>query len=296
MLLIGSRAIKYWFPDFNRTPKDWDLIVSGCPEDKLKRVEIDGQRVEMERSGSGNYLIEMYKGDTNNTVGTPVGTAKVVKIPELFLIKKSHIYWPNKWSKHINDYHYLKSRLNGPITDDLKRFYEMRLRESEERYGKRFKARLSTTNNNFFGASQNKVGRKYEHDDLHKVTCYYDSPLYDKMKNDKDKAAVDKKLWDVLSHKDKIRAVREECYAIGLERRLIPRFESDRDVRKVHESQAFHYALQRICTNLTSGWFRNFAIDNYPEIVDYDVPFYKMFIEAVGNGEIVKSIGGKIET
>ena len=25
-------------------------------------------------------------------------------------------------------------------------------------------------------------------------------------------------------------------------------------------------ALEKVCTTLTSGWFRDFAIDNYPEI------------------------------
>ena len=27
MILIGSKAIKYWFPDFPRDPKDTDYIV-----------------------------------------------------------------------------------------------------------------------------------------------------------------------------------------------------------------------------------------------------------------------------
>lgn len=50
---------------------------------------------------------------------------------------------------------------------------------------------------------------------------------------------------------------------IALERYLIPM------ISKNHES-SYHSALVRICTTLTKGWFRQFAIDNYPRLSNLD--------------------------
>ena len=50
---------------------------------------------------------------------------------------------------------------------------------------------------------------------------------------------------------------------IALERYLIPM------ISKNHET-SYHLALVRICTTLTKGWFRQFAIDNYPRLLNLD--------------------------
>jgi len=51
--------------------------------------------------------------------------------------------------------------------------------------------------------------------------------------------------------------------AIALERYLIP---------MISKNQEYSYrsALVRICTSLTKGWFRQFAIDNYPRLSNLD--------------------------
>ena len=50
---------------------------------------------------------------------------------------------------------------------------------------------------------------------------------------------------------------------IALERYLIPM------ISKNHKT-SYHLALVRICTTLTKGWFRQFAIDNYPRLSNLD--------------------------
>ena len=50
---------------------------------------------------------------------------------------------------------------------------------------------------------------------------------------------------------------------IALERYLIPM------ISKNHKT-AYHLALNRVCTTLTKGWFRQFAIDNYPRLSNLD--------------------------
>jgi hypothetical protein len=48
---------------------------------------------------------------------------------------------------------------------------------------------------------------------------------------------------------------------IAAERMLIP------SNWKYSSKLAYIRSLEKVCTTLTSGWFRDFAIDNYPEIL-----------------------------
>jgi hypothetical protein len=50
---------------------------------------------------------------------------------------------------------------------------------------------------------------------------------------------------------------------IALERYLIPKISKNQET-------SYHLALVRICTTLTKGWFRQFAIDNYPRLSNLD--------------------------
>ena len=50
---------------------------------------------------------------------------------------------------------------------------------------------------------------------------------------------------------------------IALERYLIPMISKNQET-------SYLLALNRICTSLTKGWFRQFAIDNYPQLSNLD--------------------------
>ena len=64
-----------------------------------------------------------------------------------------------------------------------------------------------------------------------------------------------------MAYNQKVQCVAEETYVIGLERFLIP---VDFDF---NSRIAYNKALEKVCTTLCSGWFRDFAIENYPEIL-----------------------------
>jgi hypothetical protein len=51
--------------------------------------------------------------------------------------------------------------------------------------------------------------------------------------------------------------------AIALERYLIPMISKNQE-------NSYKLALARICTTLTKGWYRQFAIDNYPRLINLD--------------------------
>ena len=65
-----------------------------------------------------------------------------------------------------------------------------------------------------------------------------------------------------MSYDDKLKCIAEETYVIAIERFLVPKD------WKYPAKLAYMKALKKVCTTLCSGWFREFAICNYPQIVD----------------------------
>src|SRR3954453_2867189 len=74
---------------------------------------------------------------------------------------------------------------------------------------------------------------------------------------------IKKSLFQKIDYQTQLNCVKEEAMVIALERYLIPM------TSKNHES-SYRSALVRICTTLTKGWFRQFAIDNYPRLSNLD--------------------------
>jgi hypothetical protein len=187
----------------------------------------------------------------------------------------------NNWRKHIEDYFAIKNFLEGigyrPPTPEEMKIYEERVLEVNRNYPSR--VNLNMANDAFFDRSAAKVSRPYEHDDIHKVVAYYDVPLFEKIKTDPKKALTNRKIFFTqLSLQDRLRTVREECYVIALERYLIPANVFD-DKEKIQE--AYLSALEKICTTLTKGHFREFAISHYPELKYPEIDFANKFYNAV---------------
>lgn len=294
-LLIGSRALDHWLPNF-RKPGDWDIIIS---QDELAQwqhphevvMDSSGRRIvsldgvlmdgivklefELDNCESCHLLLQLAK---DIPFHTEIGglSLTIATLPILLAIKKSHIHQPVRWFKHIQDYHLL--RKYATLTPELEQLSEIRAKEREKRGPKRS---MDVDNNSFFADSQKFVHRTYIHDDLHYATCYYDKPIWTRCKKDPEKAALSRKLFEQLSHDDQIKMVREEAFAIALERKIIPGVEAD-------PTKAFRYALMRICTNLTKGWFREFATENYPEVIKFDYNYVRKFEAALDAGKIRK--------
>ena len=120
---------------------------------------------------------------------------------------------------------------------------------------------LSKTNGEFF---DDAVAKDFDHDWIHELVAFGKRPMYEKLKHRSktDLAWCEKDLWDKLTHEEKLKCVAEEAHVIACERFLIP-------TDWTHNYWgAYMRAVKKVCTTLCSGWFRDFAIDNYPQIVD----------------------------
>jgi len=86
---------------------------------------------------------------------------------------------------------------------------------------------------------------------------------------------MSKELFEQASEQVQLNCVREEAMSIALERYLLPEAyerrlknlalsQSAEKKNLVHVADCYDRALYRVCTTLTKGWFREFAIDAWP--------------------------------
>ncbi len=306
MIIVGSKAIKYHFPEYERKVNDIDIIGNSndvnflinllCPKEikygdgitsliDIKENDVfDTKSVEVLLSDNSVALKE-YSSLTTEYKTEIDGLYYAT--PEILLsLKKSHIHFPLKFNKHIFDYNFLLKELKE---DNLSKITKINFKETEERLGKLKTPSLNKKASNFFGQSEGYVKYFYIHDDIHKVMSHYDRPIYEDMQVDSSSAWCQKDMWEKFTFEKKAKCVLEEAYVIALERKIIPMLNGCGPV--ITSKSAFEWSIMRICTTLCSGWFRQFATDNYVEIIKYFNPNYvSKFLQAESNGLIKKQI------
>ena len=253
MLLIGSRALDFWKTGKidHESDKDWDFILTrkeGVPKYVSGSDSIDPQWADV---CMNHYALENFASDKELWKG-----ASICSMEGLAAIKRSHLWRDHDFNKHIAIYHNDLKPYYNPKHDEFVRTRAKLIQDDiKQRHPK-----LNKTNEDFFDDAVDKV---YDHDTLHELVAYGSKPLYTYLKYQgrEGSAWCEKDLWDKFSHTDKIHCVAEEVYVIATERFLVPK-DWEGSVRV-----AFMESLRKVCTTLTSGWFRDFAIDNYPDIV-----------------------------
>jgi len=314
MLLVGSQALAWCYPDAAGKVASWeaawDIWVPEAEQHQLDFTDVGfapddaGDPCTVVRRRDRTYRFRLvpeadprepfiaanlHRPLLENDEGWTIHVASPASIA---LIERACLYAPAAWHRRIQQYHWLASRLDKPMGTDAERaaFADLRAEllarldhESDSDFNMRVK------NEEFFKDFKYPWLRVHEHDDLHRTTCYGDAPLYQKLKQDLTQAYVPPSGFEGLSHDDRIRMVREECYALALERVLIPA--EDLGV-PWSENHGFQHALRRICTTLARGWFRDFAIDHYPEVSRYDKPFLDVYHLAVEQGRLGRKVLG----
>lgn len=250
-LLIGSRALAHNIPEFAVHVKDhtdWDVITY----DKLDWAEVH------DPDHLNTYKLERY------ALSTPIVHNGVELYPlslkGLAILKRSHLWRDLGFKKHITMYH--KHIMNGSFEfdeDDLLLLGE-RTKLTMDAYPQ-LNPSLKKTKDQFF---DDFVVKKFDHDYLHEVLAVNPkSPMYKRMQDlSVDSVWCIKELWDKFTHQEKIDCVYEEATVIAFERFIVP---SD---YKFNFKIAYMLSLDKVCTTLTSGWFRDFAIDNYDELAN----------------------------
>lgn len=249
--------------------KQWHWRITAIP--KFRQIEFD---IAEENNSNAAYLnLSLPDNHLLNVNGffIPVATLEI-----LYSIKRSHRFIARHWEKNIRDYHLLK----GIVKDDA--FPDLTKMRQEEHNAHKTPS-LQKTKDEFF--DDDVSNHVFEHDQMHEVMAHRERPLFTYIQISPERVTTDKNKFFELSLNEQRLCVLEEAYVIALERAIIPMiFEG----KKMADSRsAMQWALMRICTTLTGGWFRTFASDNYIELWSmYDREYVNKFLTAVEEGRI----------
>lgn len=240
--------------------------------------------IELDTLNSVKWLIAHKLDIEAGTYIDPFGNEfSIPNMEILYLTKRSHIFMPIHHEKNIIDYQCLREKCNLEKADSYKDYYSIRNAEAVERSPRKSPS-LSMTNNEFFDRSADIVGYVFIHDDIHEAVKHYEKPVYEMMKRDFESAWCEKDMFFNLPHEYQISCVQEEAYVIALERYIVLQKGNYKDF-----FQSYKDALTRICTTLCSGFFREFAVNNYNEIIKkYNSNYVQKFKYAVENGLVRK--------
>lgn len=305
IIVIGSVALNHHFPGFRAAPKDIDLVMTydTFTEWYKKQVNvesvypIDGGKKfivkfldkpihEIELAKRGNSTMMLFdikrKGAYYDAVDWGrLGEYDVAPPSLLFAIKLSHRFLKDSpaFYKTLEDIHRLRCIGNQAIVYSPYNHEEfIKLRESET-YTSSL-PRLSQSKKDFFTADSVKY--VYDHDSIHEAVKIGDKPAYSYFKPEDKEVMVSRKLFDALPFDTKINSVLEESYVLALERSQIPYGE------KITPFNSFKIALSKVCTSISSGWWREFAYDNYYIVLArYSDDYVSKFDKAVAD-DIVK--------
>lgn len=228
MIIIGSSAIKYHFPDFPREPKDLDVI-EPC------NIFYEGPlRVEVLK----NEILNKWHDYT-----TPY-----LSPDYLFTLKVSHTAgFDINWEKHVWDIQWLKVK-GCKLNDEL--FYKL-YEYWKEIHGKPKKSNLNLKTEDFF---DNAIKYPIEHDDIHKILNV--SPSYLKIKEDNITVLTSEKLWNELSFEEQCDIIREETMVMAIER-----------YDKLDYRIAYIKMLKKLIINHLPVWQAKFAVQYHKELI-----------------------------
>ncbi|AFL47535.1 hypothetical protein ZZ1p0078 [Acinetobacter phage ZZ1] len=309
-LLIGSAALAYHLDKMeiahNIVPKDYDLIVQDEYDAKgissviqenaiettplvsitskkfnthTKAFKCDGVIFEIthpldytdDTSTSNLLLLSSYWKEYTTINGV---ICKVAPLDVLFMLKWSHRYLKNSphFRKTMVTIRNLQ-KIGAKVYDEE----WLKLREKETYDYSHPK--LNVSKSDFFNSNFAYV---YDHDSIHNAVKVLDRPAYMYYMEYDQEVKSSREKFFAQPREIQLLGVLEEAYVLAIERVLIP------NNFNVKPRQAFDMALEKVCTSITSGWFRQFAWENY-ELVSrmYDGIYVDKFILARDSDKLI---------
>lgn len=287
MLLVGSKAFY-----MGRESRDIDYIASLEELDAFKTRHRDdivlakpsrrGQTIfmtgsvpiEFDVSDTGQQLLEIVRA-TPSLLARNTGYNNIAGPEILLALKLSHRYIKNSphFLKTMTDIWYLRNE-GYVVPECLKEWVKIRARETYD-YGH---PSLARSKNDFF--ANDGVGYCYDHDSLHESIKTFDVPAFNLIKLDGAEVYCSKEKFYEVSEAVRLATVLEEVEVLSLERSQIP------NDFKIDRKKSFDMAHSKVCTSISSGFWREFAWEHYQEVQamyrdDYVDRFKKALTEGI---------------
>lgn len=249
-IFIGSKAIKYWLPEF-REPKDIDVVAT-----ELCYLTWDTIVLPQE-------IINLIPCVNHHAT-----------LDAVYTIKMSHLAWDIKWNKHKQDCLYLKSK----GCELIQPLYEMLIEYWPKVHGNKPYLSLYQKKDDFFN---DHVPYVYEHDYLHELVAHPNQPIYNMCLKDGESVAIDKEKFFNMAKEQQLRMFKEEVVVIAAERWLI----NPKVSGKYTWMEAYNLALHKTITQLTKGWASCFMIENLEYYVVPEWKYFEHLLSTVREGE-----------
>lgn len=283
MIMIGSRALEMQLKhqdkelyrpcvdlDYLCTEKEWQIqSVIHTHDELVELVERTGNKghvkmvagahleYDIAQPGDSTDLLIQYCKANPQSLFLNNGDF-VAPVDVLYLLKMSHRYKKNSphFFKTMNDIHFMRS-LGAKIPPELEEVFKLREKETYN-YSH---PNLDVKSKDFFKGDE--VPYVYDHDTIHEAVAVLGVPAYKSyMKDDSEVMTSKEKFFEQENH-IRLLGVYEESCVLALERSQIPfNFE-------VPARQSFVMALSKVCTSITSGWFREYAYENFHVVMKF---------------------------
>lgn len=233
-LIIGSTAMRYHFPDFNREPKDIDIAVEST----------EGLKTTREVEYLENPILFKYISDGQ----------KYIDPNMLLTLKMSHLFFNINWDKHMWDVQFLLKKGCQYDYNLLLELYDY----WKDFHPRHRRSNLNMTKDEFFTNAINYD--EHEHDHLH--TLINPEPTYQKILVDGKDVEISEDKFNGLSLNEKLDVVREEVYVMAYER-----------YRNKHYLIAYSKMLKKFIMQHAPIWMFPFVVENYLKINRAEINF-----------------------
>ena len=298
VVILGSNAVGYRIKF--RTPKDIDLLtneetanqylgfvknredINTSSKKMIYKIK-DAPPIEIDITDwctSSKDLYNLILEDPKTELVKETGlTYAYPSINVLYMLKMSHRYLKNSphFLKTLRDIQYLR-RMGAVIQPEHVEFYKKRMKIT---YDYKLPVLKNNTKDGFF--TGDGVPYFVEHDQIHEVVTLLPQPAYKYYQTSNEQVDVSKSLFFAQPKVIQLLGGLEESLTLALERSQIP------NGFKVSPKKSFDMALMKVCTSITSGWFREFCWENFDQInALYDDSYVERFKEAVRSGKVNK--------
>lgn len=287
MLIIGSQAMIF-HKLTDRVARDTDVIATYSElQDLIKAIKADKgialsrplneNKWHIRDNDGWNYEVEIaWQGTSQARLleieGAVPGKELMASKEALLALKMSHRYLRNSphFLKTMRDIQTMREK-GVQLTEELVEWLPQR---EEETYVYNH-PKLDVTKTEFF--SGDGVQYVYDHDSIHETVALisewdepdnqdsygvHPRPAYTFYMKDGAAVMTDKEKFFSVDEKIRLYGVYEESCVLALERSQIP-YNFEPPAR-----WSFEMALMKVCTSITSGWFREWSWEHYDKVLD----------------------------
>lgn len=280
MIIIGSQAMCHHFPEEGIVPNDTDIIGTMdefrtwsrgfAKGDIIICKPLSATKMHVRTRDGHNYEFEIARAGDSNEDLLRYNEEGYAEVDVLLMLKLSHRYRRNSphFLKTMRDIQFLREQ-GAELSSYLKQLLTKREAETYT-YAH---PKLDVNKAAFFDGDG--VPYIYDHDSLHLTQAIHqdiswpdgaDEPLvtprpaYTFYMKEGSEVMTSKEKFMSRGDRVKLLGVYEESCVLALERSQIPF--PDASPRK-----SFEYALMKVCTSITSGFFREWAWEHYDDVL-----------------------------